>query len=237
MILCAFDIETSGLQMGSAKILEVACILYDTDLRDSFESYSTWVYSSLYPPPFEEALKINGLTTEGLKKHGTAPNIAFKRCTDFFNRADAVIAHNGTNFDRPIFNFECGELNITCPEKVWVDTRIDIDYPVSMASKRLCHLAVDHGLIWDSKLAHRAMYDAQKTLEIASHYNLDEAFKKAQSPVIRVEALNLPRERNHEAKARRYFWDPAKRCWAKNIREMDFEKEKLDSTFPVVRGK
>lgn len=194
------------------------------------------MWSFDYAPPFEEALKINGLNTELLKKHGDHPTVALKKVALLFNEADVIMAHNGLNFDKPILINQAARYKVPIPDKTWLDPRTDFDYPTNITSKRLCHLVIDHGGAWDHELAHTALYDVMKMLIFAKNYDLEEAFKKAQSPVIRVEAANLPRERNNEAKTRRYFWDPIKKVWAKNIREIDYEKEKEEAGFNVRKG-
>lgn len=222
MILCAVDLETSGLKQDSARILEIALSLYDTVEKQSFETFSTWVWDHSYPPPFQEALAVNGLTVSGLQKRGLVPYKAFEVVLRYFNRADAVIAHNGTNFDKPILEKQASLFSVNLPTKVWIDTRFDFDYPVRFDCRSLVHLCANHNIV--VKNAHRALNDVQLMLELCQFYDLNHAFERAKSPLIRVEAT-VPILRNAGVKTLRFRWDPKLKVWFKMIRELDFEKE------------
>lgn len=223
MIICAVDLETSGLQVESARVLEIACALYDTELKAVFESYSVWIWDYTYPPPFQEALDINGLTVEGLKKRAVTPHKAFDTALRYFNKADAVMAHNGANFDKPILEIQSKIFHVKLPDKIWIDTRTDLDFKDNIVCRRLQHLAIDHGVTVQK--SHRALFDVMTMLEVAGFYDLDKAFERAKSPMIRVEAM-VPMNKNPDVKKLRYRWDARGRVWFKNIREIDFDKER-----------
>lgn len=235
MIICGTDLETSGLKIGQARILQIACALYCTKSRSIFDEFSMWVWDESYPPSSVTALAVNGLNDIWLKVHGRPPKEAFQKVLNYFDKADAVIAHNGNSFDRPLLEFELEQFGLTKRDKVWIDTRTDIDYPDFMQSRRLQHLAIDHGIIVTK--AHRALNDVHTMLDIAKNYNLEKVFERAKSPAVKIQAVIEFEEVNKrtEAKTNRFNWDRENKIWWKMIREIDYEKEASSLSFEIRR--
>lgn len=231
MILCGFDTETGGLHVGS-NILELACVLWDSETHDVIEAWSTLCWGPLYGIQSEEALKCNGLSVERLKKRGTLPHIAFARTLNFFDKSEAICSHNGSNFDRPILNHELKQYGLIPREKVWIDSRTDFTYAPSTASKRLSHLAVDYGI--DGRQKHRALDDVFMMLELAKFQDIDRAYAKAQSPLIRIEAQTTF-EQKDLVKKHRFTWDGEKRVWFKEIHLIDYDQEHDNLPFDIKR--
>lgn len=230
IIICAIDIETSGLIIGQSRILEIACLLADDDEKEIFYRYSALVWDSAYPDPEPEAMAVNGLKLSALKSRGLSPVYVFPKVKRLIEQADCIIAHNGATFDIPLATFEFEQFGIEFPKKPLIDTRTDLPYPKSMGSRRLSHLVVDHDLLMPTK--HRALADCEAMLSIAFKYDLKEALERCKSPLIRIEA-QIAYKDNFEVKNRRYMWDPTKKVWWKNIRECDFEKECDSSPFVI----
>lgn len=234
MIVAGFDIETSGLEVGKARILEVAVVLYDTKERSIFHRWSSWVWDSAYPEPDPAALAVNGLKTEALKSRGLSPVYVFPKVKRLFELSDCIMGHNAASFDLPIMNFEFSQYSVELPKKTLIDTRTDLPCPPHMKSMRLSHLAVDHDVPFPTK--HQALADVEAMCSIASNYDLDSIMERCKSPLIRIEA-QISFKDNHEVKSRKYLWDSTKKLWWKNIRECDFEKECDTSNFVVFKLK
>ena len=236
MVLCGLDLETSGLTIGTCKILEVCCALYDTSIREVFECWTARIYCSTYPPILPEASLVNGLTADKLKGRSILPLDAFNRINSYLQRSMGVVAHNGLNFDLPFLKTEFREQRVPLTDIPWIDTRVDLPYPSKMRSKGLQHLAVDHGIAVDPSKAHSAEYDVRLMFEICKFYDLEEAFKRCKSPIVTI-TCHPPISKNHEAKNQRYRWDAAKKHWWKDIRECDFEKEQGLVSFAIERAR
>ena len=123
MIIAISDIETTGLNIDTDRITEIACCLFDTDTYCAFEHWSTLVFEQDYPVPTEEALKVTGQTLEGLKRHGRPPAYALNRFKEYSSFADAYIFHNGLNFDWPIIKNEFRRAKREIPEKPIIDSQ------------------------------------------------------------------------------------------------------------------
>lgn len=233
MIIAGFDLETSGLELGSARILEIGCALFSTEINSIFYRFSSWVWDVSYPEPEPEALKVNGLTVDGLKLFGVAPSTIFPIVKRLFEQSDCIMAHNGASFDLPILKFEFSQFNIEIPNKLLIDTRTDLPFPNNTTSRRLSHLAVDHDVVYGVK--HRALSDIEAMFSIASQYNLQEVLERCKSPLIRIEAHDIAYKNKHLVKNRRYNWDAEKKIWWKMVREVDYEKEVDESNFIVFK--
>ena len=236
MIYASIDCETSGLQIGaeSTKIVELAVVLYDSDSKSPFEFWSSWVYDQRYPPLVnEEAFKVNGLNPDHLKKFGMTPAEAFRKLNHYLSRSHAALGQNCLNFDKPLLEHEFKTYGLQLTVKPWVDIRTDLPYPTNVTSRRLGHVAVDHGVQIIG--AHKALFDAFTVVEIAKQYCLDTALERAKSPMIRIEGKPTM-DKNHEAKAQRYRWNPERKVWFKEIRQCDFQREVDAVSFKVSIG-
>lgn len=232
MIFCGLDLETSDIPVGSARILEVACVLYDSESASLFERWSALVWCNSYATPNQAALNVNGLSVKTLESVGAPPKDIFPKVIRYIERADAVIAHNGNSFDKPILEFELEQAGFKAPDRPWIDSRYDLPYPSSSKSRKLSHLAVDHNIPFIE--THRALKDVEIMLQIASKYDLLEAYNRAKTPLLRIEAQLAYKDRE-EAKTRGYTWDNDKKLWFKNIREFDYQKEIDNSPFVVFK--
>ena len=233
MKILGIDLETTGLDLGACKILEIACAVWDTDCNRIMHSFSTVINCDTHPI-LAEISKIHGLTNGNLKNNGVPLRPALEVVADFCTKVDAICAHNAINFDRVILerDFEANGINI--PQKTWIDTQTDVDYPNSMSSRRLTHLAVDHGFL--NMFPHQAMFDVATMLRILSSYDIGTVVSRAQSPLIVIRAV-APREKNDEIRRRRYRWNPVKMIWHKTIRQFDLEKEIKEAPFTVEYAK
>lgn len=232
MILLGIDLETSGLQLDSS-ILEVACVLYDTDLKSVFRSWCSLVWDPLYPPPFEDALRVNGLRVEELQKHGIHPTECIKTILKYVEMCDVLIGHNAIGFDKPVLDNAFTKYGFSCISKTWLDSRTDFEYPQSTTSKRLVHLAVDHDCYIPR--AHKALFDVYMMLDIVSHYDVSKALERSGSPIIKIECCPNDMSKNGELKKNRYRWNPDKKVWWKEIREVDFDKERSSVSVTIWR--
>lgn len=237
MIFCLFDLETTGLVVGDARVIEAACVLYDRDLSEPIEQWSTLIYDASYGNLDSidafNAFSVNGICKTLLCKCGMNPVLAFKTINRYFERADYIVGHNILNFDMPLLEFEAGQFGVQLTDKPKFDTRSDIEYPSKHYSKRLSHLASDFNIpTFDS---HRALGDCVTLSRLLKHVRItDEMLEKSKSPLIRIEG-EVAYERREEAKKRRFMWDNEKKKWYKLIRECDFDKENDITSFMIRR--
>src|SRR5690349_19859099 len=125
---------------------------------------SCLVHDADYPESPPQLVELTGITDEMLKKRGVYPGKALDQLTRLMNEADYVVAHNGANFDKPIYRMECQRHSITASGKPWIDSRTDVPYPSKIKARKLTHLAAEHGFA--NPFQHRALFDCLTMLKI-----------------------------------------------------------------------
>jgi DNA polymerase-3 subunit epsilon len=168
MLITGIDLETTGLDTNTNKIIEVGLVLWDTDRKMPLNMYNELVFIRHDLP--EEITKITGITDRDLKLYGTELNERiYEELYFYFNEADYIVAHNGNLFDKPMLinNLACYDLVL--PDKPWIDTSCDIAFPDSMKTRNLKHLACEHNFI--NPFAHRALFDVLTMLNMVCKYD------------------------------------------------------------------
>jgi len=174
MIIAIVDLETTGLDTLNDRILEVACILFDTEAHRIVEQYSQLVYwPKLSIPP--AVTKIHGITEELCEAYGVEIDIALGYFTATVDKSDFIIAHNGNGFDKPIMWNHYRKSNITPPNIPWADSRTDIPYPQHISTRKLLHLAAEHGL--QILPGHEAYNDCRMLLDLLKNYDMEDLLK------------------------------------------------------------
>lgn len=247
MNVLGIDLETTGLDTSKDRIIEIGAVVWDVDACTPLEIYSRFVV-----PPEEffplnpEATRVNGIRDEWVKKFGVAfPLVAadlIKICER--HNITHAMAHNGENFDKPLFMAEVarhyGEGNHILCKLPWIDTRVDLPFTEEPESRKLKHLALDHGFV--NPFPHRAVFDVVTMLKVASRYEFPKIVEMSQIPWITVRAL-VDYDTREKAKELRYSWEKIgdktyTKQWVKKIRANQLDKEQelaAKKDFKVVR--
>ena len=243
MRVLGLDFETTftdPIDPREARIIEIGAVLWDTVRHCPLVTVArtVWLDSYSYDPRITD---LTGMTHEDLKEFGCRPEFALEKLLKLMPMADAIVAHNGNDFDKPVLESELKRYGITGIEKPWVDTTSDVRYPDKIQTRKLDFLAPAHGFL--NPFAHRALFDVLSMLKVMSHYNFDEIFARSQIPDIRIRAdIAKPfgptavqgKRQNEEAKARGYRYDGDEKIWAKRIKEDELEKESQEAPFPII---
>jgi DNA polymerase-3 subunit epsilon len=157
-------------------------------------------------------------------------------------KAEAIIAHNGKNFDKVVLEEECKRHGLTFPGQIpWVDTLADVPYPKKIEVRKLEFLAPAHGFL--NPFAHRAAFDALAMLKVLSHYDFETVLKRSKEPDVIVRAMvaapfgptKVKGEKEvAEAKARGYKFDNEGKLWVKRIKESEYGEEAASAPWQVV---
>lgn len=240
MRVLGLDFETTGFDTKEDRITEIGAVLWDTDTNTPLHIMSTFLYDSSYDEKFTKDIvdmmkRVSGITPEILKEFGLTPGLGLTSLEFMFKKykAEAIVAHNGNNYDRPILLSElvrCGMGADVLGKCLWIDTRSDLPFEVEPDSRKLKHLALDCGFI--NPFAHRAVFDVLTMMRLFSQYPLDQVLSlaKQQSHVMR--AL-VSFDKKDLAKAARYSWERLgelefKKMWVKLVKESLVEKEIAD---------
>lgn len=242
MILLGLDLETTGFDFEKDHILELGMVLIDSEKPKPLVQESLFLYHKDYPIEVPaEAQAVNQIEMENVKKWGVAPTAALSLLYDICQRLpiDAIVAHNGNGFDRPMLLAKFKQYLPTALGRFekypWIDTRLDIEYDPKIQTRKLVHLAAEHGFL--NPFPHDALSDIHTMFKILKQYNIEKVFKRSLEPTLVVRAM-VSYEERQLAKDRRFQWQELdgkiyKNCWIKKIKAGDLEAETKAAIFPI----
>lgn len=227
MILLGLDLETGGAFDAPIEenfVTEVGAVLYDTKIGQPVRIYSEllhWEDENIS----HEATEYTGITNDLVQRWGQSPKFVACELRSLIKSCDAIVAHNGLGFDKPIL-VNWSELKESVNSKPWIDTTIDVPYPNNCRSRNLTYLTAFHRLM--NPFPHRAVTDVMLMLEILNLYDVDDIFKTAQSPLVKVVA-NVSFAEKDLAKAQGFMWDGTNKKWYKNRRKRTLDNTDTDA--------
>lgn len=229
MLILGLDFETTSLDVEKCEVIEVGAVLWETNTAKPVKMLSELV--KIDGEVSAETETITGITAADLDEHGISQLEACGRLNDLVDESLFVMAHNGTAFDKPVF--EAWEQRLApVPERsiLWLDTAVDIVYPTHIKTRNLRHLAAEHGFL--NPFAHRAIFDVLTMLRVASQYDIHAIIARAAEPTMCVEAI-VSFERRDLAKDRGYRWYGPRKMWWKSFKESDLVVEREACGFPI----
>jgi len=210
------DTETTGLDVRSEQIIELAMLAVDVDLRTGLPVGPVEVYEDFEDPgkPIPPAIvQITGIDSGMVQGHRLRDAVV----NDMVSRADLIVAHNA-GFDRP---FVEARLPVFVG-KAWACSFAGIDWKaLGTGSAKLEFLAHESGWFYD---AHRAQVDCHALLQVLSRSWKDDGptglatlMLAAQHTRYKLRAVAAPFESKDKLKARGYRWDSEGRVWSTTL--------------------
>lgn len=220
MKLGFLDFEATSVDPLSAEITEWGLVTFDTSFGQ-ITSIDTQLIKVNCDIP-QEVTDITGITKDFLTAYGKDVKESLTALCEKLKDLDFIVAHNGLKYDRPLYYFSCRSNEVPSVDKTWIDTRLDIEYPKKVQTRKLDYLAYEHGFI--NPLAHRALTDCLSMWGIFMKYPIEKAIASAQSPLITIRA-DVGFNTRELAKKQGYQWDGDKKIWVKEIRKINLDKE------------
>lgn len=250
-LVLAIDLEgmnenllENGLNLSKDRVTEIGAVLWDFKKNVPLQIMSELIdeHDRLKISP--EVQELTGIDDEmlqqwGLKKEHTI--IFLKNLASFMKNADFIMAHNGDNYDYPMLKALFKRFDLEMPEKIWIDTARDIEFPRTIHLRNMASLEHAHGFI--NPFPHRALTDVLSMCKIASQYPFQRIAQLASSPRVTIIAkLRAPnwkdpdevdefnRIKNKVAKAR-FKWDPSSKTWSKEVHKILIDEDKINFEF------
>jgi DNA polymerase III subunit epsilon len=200
------DVETTGLDPTSDRVIEVGAVLYDVGHRTIRSSYS-----SLLQGDSNAAEAVNAIPASVLPT-APPPDVVWRYIAALSRDVDCFVAHRAS-FDRSFFPAELAA------SKPWACSKFDMQWPRAKLGASLTETALAHGL--GLSHAHRALTDCltiARLLERVAEMGCDVGamLVRALRPKARFVSL-APFEEKEVVKAHGFQWEPTRRVWAREM--------------------
>ena len=238
------DLLSSGINLSVDRVIEIGAVLWDIDYNAPVEILSEIIDESDRLPISEEVEELTGLSGPLIKKWGKSGQDIKKvllLLTAMIEKADCLMSHNARGYDCPMLTEMFRRFQLPFPDRTWIDSVTDIEYPKRFIHKGLMNLEHYHGFI--NPFPHRAFSDVLSMLKIASHYSWDRMKLLADSPRItivakcptpnwknKMEVDRFMKVKNKISRAK-FKWDPSDKIWSKEVHKILIDENKLNFEF------
>ncbi len=238
------DLEFSGPNLDKDRVIEIGAVLWDSEYGQPVKQMSELILENGKPPISQEVFELTGISDELLERWGAKGEAIEKVLSNLkvmMEQADYIVAHNGTNYDKPMIGAMFNRYGIAMPNTLWIDTYKDVEFPSRIRSKSQAMLEHSHGFI--NPFPHRALTDVLSLLKIISNYDLDRMVKLAKSPILTLQAvLNPPNwsdqkelqefnlKKNKVSRAQ-FKWNPENKTWTKKVHKILLDEGKISFEF------
>ncbi len=231
--LLGVDVETTGLEAADDKdvITEVGAVLWDVPTCRPLAMLSATIALEPARELTEDIQRLTGITPEmvaaPIGRPETEVLVELMRLAEL---AGWYVAHNAP-FDRSFLTAAAERNFLELPQRPWIDTSADVPYPAGMQTRKLVHLAAEHGFL--NPLAHRAVFDVLTMLKLVGRYPFEEITAIAKSPPVLLVGRHAF-EQNNLAKACGFRWDASRKEWTRLVKWAQLPQLKADIAVPYV---
>lgn len=238
------DLVFSGVNLKKDRVTEIGAVLWDTELNQPVQILSELIDEPGRLKITKEVEELTGITDEMLNEWGQDKEmikLTLRKLSFLMEKADFIMAHNGTNYDEPMLREMFKRYDLKMPNTHWIDSSTDIEFPEKIRNRSMANLEHAHGFV--NPFPHRAVTDVLSMLKIASLYEWQRIFKLAVSEKVTIIAeLTAPDWKNKSAVesfnkvknkvARSGFrWNPSKKIWSKEIQQVLIDEGKVNYEF------
>lgn len=162
MIICGLDTETTGLEKGDHRFVEVYAGLWTPSGKRVFE-----LNQRIDPQRSisADAQRVHGISASDLVGKPTWETVG-PVLHKVMMKADVIVWHNGDWFDGPFIDHEFRRIGLTMPKILTVDTMVEGVWADPDGKKpTLGELCFACNVPYDPALAHAADYDVARMMD------------------------------------------------------------------------
>jgi len=229
------DFETTGLIETEDVVTEIGAVLWDWEAE-----MPVLIMSELLKLPegkkiSPEVVELTGITEKLTAEFGSDPTAAFERLNKMGEKADHVMAHNA-EFDKKFYDASVEKLGIKAvlSGNIWLDSLADVEYPKNISTRKLTHLASEHGFL--NPFAHRAVFDVLTMFNVVKNYDIKDIVTCACEEKYELKA-SVSFDDKQKAKDKGFHWVPVDRIWVKTVGESKIKEEVAGCDFQVYSRK
>lgn len=239
-----FNLFEEGVNIKKDRVIEIGAILWDCHFNQPIKFMSELVNEPDRLSISEEVEDLTGINDKMLEMWGhpkeKIPEI-LDQLAELVNMSDAVMAHNGSMYDKPMILAMFKRFGKTFPDKQWIDTAQHIEFPKKIPGKSMPILEHAHGFI--NPFPHRAVTDVLAMFKIAANYSFQRMYNLASSPIVQLIAvLDAPNWKDyreveefnkvkHRVSKSRFRWQPDIKKWIKEVPKLLVDEGKCDYDF------
>lgn len=237
----------NGINFSKDRVTEIGAVLWDCQRKGPLVFLSELIDEPDHIAHTPELTELTGIDDQMLSQWGhkkeTIPQV-LNRLAELMETADYMMAHNAHGYDKPMLSELFKRYGVSMPDKVWIDSLEDIEFPKRITNKSMAGLEHAHGFI--NPFPHRAVTDVLSMLKIASHYDFHRMSKLACSEKVTLVAmLDAPNWKDkeevdefnkikHKVSKARFRWDVQQKKWKKEVHKLLLDEGKLDYDFPFL---
>ena len=226
MLICGIDFEATSVEPKEARIIEIGAALWSTELQTPVALLSVFVDPLVEIP--EEITKVTGITNEMVQEYGETEASAISKLEKLIDAAGCCMAHNGTQYDVPLWRTTLARYEKQDNTTLWIDSRTDIVFDDLITTRNLKYLAAEMG--FTNPFPHRAVFDVLTMFRIASKFDWDAIIARAKEPTVYVQAV-VSFDEKEKAKELRFQWFAPQKIWWKPMKVSDLEAMKSTCGF------
>lgn len=232
-IVILVDVETTGLNPETDKIIELGAVAYDPEKKKILGTFSQLCKPGKENPVSNEITQITGITQKEVETFGVSEGTLLYNFEQWFGiwAVDEVnqiffAAHNAP-FDKG-FLLALKEASLFgFNDYRWIDTKEDLPFPNSVTSRKLIHLVPEIcGFV--NPFSHRALFDAISTAKLLGAFDWELVKRRINQEKWRVTALVTYHERE-TAKEAGFRWNG--NAWQKDLYESELQEQGKTWTF------
>lgn len=245
------DFETQDADAKTTRITEIGAVLF-TVIENRLKplcDYNRLVYEPDYPPQTKKIIELTGITDDMLIAKGISRKEALRELITLIDSADIIMAHK-ISFDKTVLYSSAKLFDLVVPEKEWLCTLTNFNWPSNLTCHKLSHLAYEHGIMVDPRTLHRAFEDVALMGRVVNEYSFSDVIKYAREPWIYLKADVIAPWKDGGfqtgvAKSLGYSWQQVKgvdfyqwdKTWVTRVKESMFEahKEEISKSIAPFR--